>query len=45
MLDFRLYDYLDTQTSVTVIADSTSSLTNSRATTMLCRVPEIILPN
>lgn len=44
MLDFRLYDYLDTQTSVTVIADSTSSLTNSRATTMLCRVPEIILP-
>lgn len=44
MLDFRLYDYLDTQTSVTVIVDSTSSLTNSRATTMLCRVPEIILP-
>lgn len=44
MLDFRLYDYLDTQTSVTVIADSTSSLTNSRVTTMLCRVPEIILP-
>lgn len=44
MVDFKLYDYLETQTSATVIADSISNLTNSRITTMLWRVPEIILP-
>lgn len=44
MVNFELYDYLETQTVVTVIADSISNITNSRVTTMLWRVPEIILP-
>ena len=44
MIEFHQYDYLETETKVTVICDSTSSLTGSRATTLLCRVPRFILP-
>jgi thymidylate synthase ThyX len=44
MIEFRQYDYLESETKVTVICDSTSSLTGSRATTLLCRVPRFILP-
>lgn len=44
MINFEEYDYLDSQTSVKVIADSISTITNIRATTMLWRVPRIILP-
>lgn len=44
MLNFEEYDYLDTQTSVKIITDSYSSISQQRATTMLWRVPEIILP-
>ena len=44
MIEFHQYDYLESETNVTVICDSTSSLTGSRATTLLCRVPRFILP-
>lgn len=44
MIEFNQYDYLETETKVTVIADSTSPITSARAVTFLCRVPRFILP-
>lgn len=44
MINFKEYDYLDTQTEVTVIADSVSSITDHRVTTMLIRLPRFLLP-
>ncbi len=44
MINFEEHDYLDNQTNVQIIADSYSTITNTRATTMLWRVPRIILP-
>lgn len=43
-MDFTKYDYLDTEIEVKIVADSFSSLSGKRATTMLWRVPRFILP-
>ena len=43
-MNFSDYDYLETETNATIIADSVSTLTNARVTTMIWRVPRFIIP-
>lgn len=44
MINYCNFDYRETQIKVVVIADSFSSLSGKRATTMLWHVPRFILP-
>lgn len=43
-MEFKTYDYLETNTRVSIVSDSISVLTGIRATTMLWHVPRFILP-
>lgn len=44
MINYTEFDYLDMQTTVTIVADSYNDITDSRATTALIRLPRFILP-